>query len=172
MENLKYPIGKFEYGKSYTASDNQAHILIIEKYPQELKELVSQLTPSQFENTYRPDGWTARQIIHHLADSHLNAYIRLKLSLTEDSPTIKPYNQDFWANLPDAKRAPVEVSLNLLDAVHQRWTYLLKTLPDSDFQRTYIHPEYQREFKLDEMLALYAWHGKQHYEHLKLIKNL
>jgi hypothetical protein len=172
MDHLKYPLGKFEYGKSYSAADNDRHIAIIEAYPGELRKLVSELTPSQFENSYRPEGWNARQIIHHIADSHMNAYIRLKLSLTEDKPVIKPYNQDLWASLPDGKNAPIEVSLNIIDAVHQRWSFLLRMLNEQDFQRTYIHPEYNREFKLDELLALYAWHGRQHYEHLKIIRDL
>jgi hypothetical protein len=172
MEHLKYPIGKFEYGKSYTAEDNAKHIALIEAFPKELRLLVSGFTPLQFNNSYRPDGWNARQIIHHIADSHLNAYIRLKLSLTEDKPVIKPYNQDLWASLPDGRNAPVDISLNIIDAVHQRWSYLLKTLNEQDLQRTYIHPEYEREFRLDELLALYAWHGRQHYEHLKIISNL
>ena len=172
MDHLKYPIGKFEYGKSYTADDNRKHISIIEEYPKELRLLISDFTPSQFDNSYRPDGWTARQIIHHIADSHMNAYIRLKLSLTEDKPVIKPYNQDLWANLPDGKNAPLETSLSIIDAVHGRWGFLLRTLHEQDLQRSYIHPEYNREFRLDELLALYAWHGRQHYEHLKIIKNL
>jgi len=172
MDHLKYPIGKFEYGKSYSAADNQQHIAIIEAYPKELRALVAELSPRQLDNSYRPGGWTARQIIHHIADSHLNAYIRLKLSLTEEQPVIKPYNQDLWAQLPDGMKAPVETSLSIVDAVHQRWSFLLKELSQQDLQRSYIHPEYQREFKLDELLALYAWHGRQHYEHLRIIRNL
>lgn len=169
MEHLKYPIGKFEFGKSYMASDNQKHISIIEEFPSELKKLVAQLTTDQLEKSYRPEGWTARQIIHHIADSHLNAYVRVKLALTEDKPVIKPYEQDLWANLPDGKKAPINSSLTLIEAIHQRWVYLLKTLTDADLQRKFIHPEQNREFKLDELLALYAWHGRQHFEHLKII---
>ncbi|MBA3706243.1 MAG: putative metal-dependent hydrolase [Bacteroidetes bacterium] len=169
MEHLKYPIGKFEFGKAYSSPDNQKHISIIEKFPQELKTLVAQLSPGKLEKSYRPNGWTARQIIHHIADSHMNAYIRTKWTLTEDAPIIKAYNQDLWANLEDSKCASPEVSLPLIEAIHQRWVYLLKTLTDADLQKKYIHPEQNREFKLDELLALYAWHGKQHYEHLNII---
>ena len=169
MEHLKYPIDKFEFGKSYTAEDNQRHISIIEEFPIELKALVSKFTSSQLEKNYRPEGWTARQIIHHIADSHMNAYVRVKLTLTENNPTIKPYDQDTWANLEDGKNAPVEISLTLIDALHQRWAYLLRSLTNADLQKKYIHPEYNREFKLDELLALYAWHGRHHYEHLKII---
>jgi hypothetical protein len=171
MEHLKYPIGKFEFGKSYSSADNKKNISIIEQFPKELNVLVEQLTPGQLEKSYRPEGWTARQIIHHIADSHMNAYIRVKLTLTEEAPVIRPYEQDLWANLEDTKNTPIEVSLKLLESLHQRWTSLLKTLTDSDLQRKYIHPEQNREFKLDEVLALYAWHGRQHYEHLKIILN-
>ncbi len=172
MEHLKYPQGKFEYGKTYTSADNQKHIAIIEKFPSELNTLVHSLRPEQLEKSYRPDGWNAKQIINHIADSHMNAMIRLKLALTEDSPTIKPYQQDLWANLEDGKNTPIQTSLNIIEGVHQRMSILLKSLTDIDLQRKYIHPEYNKEFKLDEMLALYAWHGRQHYEHLKIIKNL
>ncbi len=169
MEHLKYPIGKFEFGKTYSSTNNQKHISIIEKFPEELNKLAAQLTTKQLEKSYRPNGWTARQIIHHIADSHINAYMRVKLTITENAPIIKPYNQDLWANLPDGKNAPIVVSLTLIEAIHERWVYLLKTLSDADLQRKYIHPEQNREFKLDEVLALYAWHGKQHYGHLNII---
>ncbi len=169
MEHLKYPIGKFEYGKSYTVADNQKHISIIEQFPATLKDLVPQLSSAQLEKCYRPDGWTARQVIHHIADSHMNAYIRVKLTLTEDTPPIKPYDESLWANLEDGKNAPVEISVQLIDALHKRWVYLLKKLSIDELQKKYFHPEYKREFKLEELLALYAWHGKHHYEHLKII---
>jgi hypothetical protein len=172
MEHLKYPVGKFEYGKSYSYADNQKHISTIEAFPNELKELVAQLTPSQLKKSYRENGWTACQIIHHIADSHINAYIRTKLTLTEDAPTIKPYDQDLWANMEDGKNAPIEISLSIIEKIHQRWVILLRTLSAADLQRKYVHPEYNREFKLNELLALYAWHGKQHYAHLNIIKNL
>ncbi len=169
MEHLKYPIGKFEYGKNYSMQDNAKHILEIETFPAELKKLISEFDSTLLEKSYRPDGWIARQIIHHLADSHMNAFIRTKWTLTEEAPMIKVYNQDDWSNLNDSKTAPVESSLKLIEALHQRWVYLLKTLTEKELERKYIHPEYNREFKLVELLALYAWHGKQHYAHLKII---
>ena len=172
MEHLKYPQGRFEYGKSYSPADNQKHIAVIEQFPKELNELVSSLGKDQLEKTYRPGGWNAKQIINHIADSHMNALIRLKLTLTEESPVIKPYNQDLWADLEDGKNTPVETSLDLIQGIHKRLSILLKKVTDADLQRKYIHPEYNKEFKLDEMIALYAWHGRQHYEHLKIIKNL
>jgi hypothetical protein len=169
MEHLKYPIGKFEFGNSYTADDNKKHISIIEQFPKELLPLVKKFTAAQLEKSYRPDGWTGRQVVHHIFDSHVNAYIRTKLTLTEHAPTVKPYKEDVWADLEDSKRAPVEMSLLLIDGLHQRWVYLLNSLADADFEKKYFHPEYNREFKLNELLALYAWHGKHHYEHLKII---
>jgi hypothetical protein len=172
MEPLKYPQGRFEYGKTYSSADNQKHIAIIEQFPKELNALVATLSPEQLEKSYRPDGWSGKQIIHHLADSHMNALIRLKLTLTEDAPIIKPYDQDRWANLEDGKNTPIQTSLNLIEGIHQRMTLILKKVTEADLQRKYIHPEYNKKFKLDEMLALYAWHGRQHYEHLKIIKNL
>lgn len=169
MEHLKYPAGRFEFGKNYTADDTQGHITAIEQFPDELQLVVSKLSPEQMEKTYRPGGWTARQIIHHLADSHLNAYIRVKLTLTEDTPVIKPYNQDTWAGLEDSKNASPELSLMLVKAVHQRWMYIAKSMTMNDFRKKYFHPEYKREFQLDELHALYAWHGRHHLEHLKII---
>jgi hypothetical protein len=169
MEHLKYPIGKFEYGKTYSSDDNKNHISIIEGFPKVLETLALQLTSTQLETSYRPEGWTGRQVIHHIADSHLNAYTRVKLTLTEEAPIIKPYKEALWAELEDGKNAPIDISLLLIKAVHHRWSYLLKTLTDDDLQRKYIHPQYNHEFKLDEFLALYAWHGNHHYAHLKII---
>lgn len=172
MEHLKYPLGRFEYGKQNSFALNQQHILVIEQFPKELNGLVSSFSTEQFGKSYREGGWNAKQIINHLADSHMNALMRLKLTLTEDKPIIKPYDQDRWADLEDGRNAPVEISLSLIEGIHQRLTILLKSLTECDLQRTYIHPEYNKEFKLNEMIALYAWHGRQHYEHLKIIKNL
>ena len=172
MDNLKYPIGKFEFGNTYTSADNSKHISEIELFPKQLREISLRLSAEQLEKSYRPGGWTARQIIHHLADSHMNAYIRVKLTLTEELPTIKPYNQDTWADLADGKNAPIESSVNMIENIHFRWVYLLKTLSENDLKKKYFHPEYKKEFQLDEFLALYAWHGKQHYAHLMIILNL
>jgi len=169
---LKYPQGKFEYGKTYSTADNQKHIAIIKNFSNDLFELVNSLSKEQLEKSYRQGGWNAKQIIHHLADSHMNALIRLKLTLTEDTPTIKPYDQDAWANLEDGKNTSIETSLNLVKGIHERLSLVLKNMSVQDFERKYIHPEYKKEFKLDEMIALYAWHGRQHFEHLNIIKNL
>lgn len=166
-----YPAGKFEYGKSYTAADNQRHIQELELFPKQLIAIASELTPDLLLESYRPGGWNARQIIHHIADSHLNAYMRIKLVLTENTPVIKPYDQDSWANLEDSLKLPIEVSLSLIESIHQRMVYVLKSIDNSAFQKKYIHPEYNREFKLEEVLALYAWHGKHHAGHLTVIIN-
>jgi hypothetical protein len=169
MEELKYPYGRFEYGKKYSPEETALHISMITNFPAELRKITNSLTDAQLEQSYRPDGWTARQIIHHLADSHLNAFIRIKLSLTENSPVIKPYNQDSWAALPDSEMSP-EVSLNILEGIHARWAVLLQNLREDDLKKVYIHPEYNREFPLTEVIALYAWHGKQHAGHLSIIQ--
>lgn len=168
MEHLKYPFGRFEYGKTYSSAETKKHIDAIEALPSELNALADRLSPAQMEKSYRPGGWTARQIIHHIADSHSNALIRVKLALTENTPVIKPYDQDAWAALEDVK-APVNVSLKMVEAIHERWTWLLKSMREKDFSKKYIHPEYNREFQLDEFIALYAWHGKQHCGHLQII---
>jgi hypothetical protein len=169
MEHLKYPFGRFEYGKTYSKTDTEKHILEIAELPKQLRAVANRLNEQQLEKSYRPDGWTARQIIHHIADSHANALIRVKLALTENSPVIKPYDQDAWSALEDAKKAPVEASLKMVEAIHERWIYVLHSMTEADFSRKYIHPEYNREFQLDEFIALYAWHGKQHCGHLNII---
>jgi len=166
MENLKYPIGRFELGKTYTMAETKSQILTISALPSKLLNVVNVLNEAQLETPYRPEGWTVRQTVHHIADSHLNAFARFKLALTEDNPTIKPYEEHLWAELADGKTAPVDWSLQLLKYVHLRWILLLNSLTDADFQRTYLHPETKRIFTLQEVVALYAWHSEHHYEHI------
>ncbi|MEZ4901080.1 MAG: putative metal-dependent hydrolase [Spirosomataceae bacterium] len=166
MENLKYPIGRFEFGKTYTMAETKSQILTISALPSKLFNIVNVLNEAQLETPYRPEGWTVRQTVNHIADSHLNAFIRFKLALTEDNPTIKPYQEQLWAELADGKTAPVDWSLQLLKYVHLRWIMLLNSLDKSDFQRTYTHPESKRVFTLQEVAALYAWHSEHHYEHI------
>ncbi len=172
MDTNTYPVGKFEFGKSYTETDNERHIQELEQFPKQLTAIASTFTAEQLDKSYRPGGWSARQIVHHIADSHVNAYIRVKLSITENSPVIKPYDQDLWANLEDSLKLPIECSLHFIESVHLRMVYVLKSVDKTTLQRSYIHPEYNREFKLDELLALYAWHGKHHAGQLKVIKTL
>jgi uncharacterized damage-inducible protein DinB len=166
MENLKYPIGRFEFGKTYSKAETNAQIQTISALPSKLFNVVNVLTEAQLETPYRPGGWTVRQTIHHVADSHMNAYMRFKLALTEENPTIKPYEEGLWAELPDGKTAPVGWSLQLLKYVHLRWVMLLNSLTEQDLERTYFHPETKRTFPLSEVLALYAWHSEHHYEHI------
>ncbi len=166
LEQLRFPIGRFTYGKSYTAEDRDTNITRIEVLPGKLRELVSGLTEEQLATQYRTDGWTARQVVHHLVDSHVNAYIRFKFALTEVNPTIRPYDEASWAELPDGKGLDVAVSLTLLEALHLRWTAMLRQMKPEDFLRTFYHPEHERTFPLDEILANYAWHGEHHFEHI------
>ena len=165
MADLQYPIGRFSSPDSTNAAQRQAWIREIASTPQELRAAVSRLSPEQLDTPYRPGGWTARQVAHHVPESHMNGFIRFKLALTEDQPTIKPYDEARWALLPDA-RLPVEPSLDLLEALHARWVGLLKAMSDHDFQRTFVHPE-SGPWRLDQYLAQYAWHGRHHVAHIQ-----
>jgi hypothetical protein len=170
MEDLRYPIGKFTYTGPLTESDRSACIARIAAAPAKLRAAVAGLTDPQLDTRYRPEGWTVRQVVHHVPDSHLNAYTRFRLALTETVPTIKPYEEARWAELPDAKAGPVEISLGLLDALHVRWVLLLRQLKTQDWERTYNHPEHRREWTLDEVLAMYAWHGEHHVAHVTKLR--
>lgn len=170
VDHLKYPIGKFKIQYPITKemiSEWREHIA---SFPGKLNREVQGLTEAQLENQYRPDGWTIRQVIHHCADSHMNALIRLKLALTEDQPTIKPYAEARWAELSDSKTMPVAASLSILEGIHTRWTYLLSHLTDIEFGRTFLHPEHGRIFRIDENTALYAWHCNHHLAHVMQAK--
>ncbi|HEY2786308.1 MAG TPA: putative metal-dependent hydrolase [Fimbriiglobus sp.] len=136
--------------------------------PAKVRGLVANLTPAQLDTKYK--NWTARQIVHHLSDSHINAYVRFKLALTEDRPTIKPYDESAWAELPDTKSADLALSLPLLEAVHARWVAVIAAMKDTDFARTFIHPEFQKAFSLGETLGLYAWHGQHHAGQIAWLK--
>jgi uncharacterized damage-inducible protein DinB len=161
----RYPIGKFEMPKEITPALRQSAIGEIAETPAKIRAAVKGLTDSQLETPYRDGGWTVRQVVHHAPDSHMNAYIRLRFALTENAPTIKPYEESAWANLEDAKNAPVDVSLNLLDALHERWVRLLRSLKPEDYARTLIHPEHGVR-TVDWLLFLYAWHGRHHTAHI------
>jgi uncharacterized damage-inducible protein DinB len=164
--DLRYPIGKFHRHGELTEELRHRYIDDIERLPARLREAVKGLTQAQLDTPYRPGGWTVRQLVHHIADSHMNAYVRLKLALTEDSPLIKPYLEAKWAELKDAKTLPVDVSLNLLDSLHQRWVSVLRSMTPAEFARTMRHPEWTEPMSLDDGLALYAWHGKHHVAHI------
>lgn len=168
MEELKYPIGKFMSPENVTNEMRQAWIETIAALPQRLAAALEGITEAELDTPYRPEGWTVRQVVHHLADSHINAYCRIHLALTEDAPNIKPYNEGDWAKLPDSK-LPIEHSLDILRGIHFRWVHLLRNMSEADFQRTYVHPQYGRVYSMDTMSALYAWHGEHHLGHVKLV---
>jgi len=170
-EDLRYPIGRFSFDGSATPQLRERWIGEIAATPGALRAAVTELTPSQLDTPYRDQGWTVRQVVHHVPDSHLNAYTRTKLALTEDEPVIKPYNEARWAELPDVRATPVETSLALLESLHRRWVLLLRSLGPVELGRRFRHPEYDRTMGLDEMLALYAWHGRHHVAHITSLRS-
>ncbi|MBP2832275.1 putative metal-dependent hydrolase [Aquimarina sp. U1-2] len=172
MENLRYPIGKFECPEQITSAHIDQWISDIEMLPIKIINLVSDFSEEKLKTTYRDGGWTARQVIHHIHDSHHHGYIRFKWALTEDAPIIKPYVEQLWAELFDAKSAPIHLSLDLLKALHAKWVYFLKGLSDDDLKRTFIHPEGDVSISLAEDIGIYAWHGNHHLAHLNIIANI
>lgn len=171
MEELKYPIGKMKFPKEIKDVEIKQWISDIADFPTLLKSEVKGLTSDQLEWKYRPDGWCIRQVIHHCADSHINSQMRFKLALTEDRPTIKPYEEALWALLPDMD-SPINWSLDLLDNLHKRWVRLLVSLTTEDLKKEYIHPEHGRVFNLGQTIALYSWHSRHHLAHVMQAKAL
>ena len=167
--DLRYPIGKFQYQGPSSAAQRQKFIDEIEAAPAQLRAAVARLTDPQLDTPYRPDGWTVRQVVHHLPDSHLNSYVRFKLALTEDEPTIKPYNEEAWARTAEIHATAPEISLTLLESLHQRWVLLLRAMSAGDFQRKFRHPE-RGLMDLDQTVALYAWHGRHHVAHITSLR--
>ena len=167
--DLRYPIGKFQAPGAIDSLQRESWISAIDQLPGRLRAALVDLSPAQLETAYRPGGWTVRQVVHHLADSHMNAYIRFRLASTEDAPVIKPYNEAAWAELEDAKTAPIELSLALLEVLHKRWIILLKSIKSEDFERSYMHPELGKT-SLNQALALYSWHGQHHLAHVLSIR--
>jgi hypothetical protein len=170
MDKLQYPIGKFQFEGIITAEQRNIWIKEIAEAPQKLRLAVQGLSESQLNMPYRPDGWTVRQVVHHVADSHMNSYIRFKLALTENLPTIKPYDEAKWAELSDSKYLPVEISLQLLDSLHLRWVDLLRSTIEEAFNRSFIHPE-SGETPLAKNLGIYAWHGNHHIAHITSLRD-
>jgi DinB superfamily len=162
--DLSYPVGRFDRTATWTPASRRAAIDAIAALPADMRQAVAGLSDAQLDTPYRPGGWTVRQLVHHVADSHMNGYIRTKLALTETNPTIKPYEQDGWAALPDSK-LPIALSLSILDAVHERWTTIWHSLADSDFVRTFVHPELG-PLTLDTHVHLYGWHSRHHVAHI------
>lgn len=169
MTDLHYPIGKFEAPREVTETHRRELIASIAGAPARLREAISGLAPEQLATPYRPDGWTVRQTVHHLADSHLNGYVRCKLALTEAEPAIKTYAENLWAELADGRAADPAISLSLLDALHERWVMLLRALSPEHFARTLRHPEWGL-LRLDVVLALYEWHGRHHTAHITALR--
>jgi DinB superfamily len=166
--DLSFPVGRFDKTATWTAESRRAAIEDIAALPAHMRQAVAGLSDAQLDTAYRPGGWTVRQVVHHVADSHMNGYIRLKLALTEDNPTIKPYQQDGWAALPDS-RLPIAISLSILDAVHERWSVLWHATTDAQFQRTFTHPE-MGPLTVDTHVHLYAWHSRHHVAHITSLR--
>lgn len=167
--DLRYPIGPFKLQGTPTEEQIQQAVITIAEAPVRLRAAVERLSPEQLDTPYRPGGWTVRQVIHHVPDSHLNSYCRFKLALTEDEPTIKSYQEDRWAELEDSRATPVEVSLALLESLHKRWVTLLTSLKPADFRRTFRHPELG-SVTLAQNACLYAWHGRHHAAHITSLR--
>ena len=170
LEQLKYPIGRFKNPENFTPEFLENCISVIENFPENLRREVINLSDNQLDTPYRENGWTVRQVVHHCADSHINSILRFKLALTEEKPTIKPYFEDRFAELADSKNFPIEASLQILEGTHKRWVAILKSLSDEDLQKTFIHPEHNKEFTLQTNIAIYAWHCNHHLAHITSLK--
>lgn len=166
IEKLKYPIGKFELPEIISDAIFREWVSILSIFPSKLKEAVQHLNDEQLNTSYRPGGWTIRQVVHHCADSHMNSLIRLKLALTEEQPVIKPYDENSWAELTDTKEMSVIPSLSILEGVHAKWVFLLNSLKDEERQKTFLHPEQGKTFRIDEVTGMYAWHSMHHLAHI------
>jgi hypothetical protein len=167
LDALRYPVGRFErIAARLNRAGREPFLKTLEDTPARIRALVGALSDADLERPYRPGGWTVRQVVHHIPDSHMNAYIRMKLAVTEDSPTIRTYEEQLWAELPEAKSGPVEMSLALLEALHRRWTTFLRNLSDEQFTRVFLHPEWGR-VEVGEAVALYAWHCRHHTAHIE-----
>ena len=170
IDKLRYPVGKFLNPEIVDQSQIDSWISTLETFPERLEREVLGLSDTQLEQRYRPSGWTIRQVVHHCADSHINSFMRFKLALTEETPTIKPYFEDRWAELPDTKDFPIISSLQLLGGLHARWVYLLRSLSDEDWNKEFKHPETGRLISLKTNLGIYAWHCEHHLAHVRNAK--
>ena len=170
LEQLRYPIGKFIVPKPVTTAHFHEWINVLDNFPKLLTKLVRNLSDEQLDTPYRPEGWTIRQVLHHLADSHHNSYTRFKWALTEEKPVIKAYYEDRWAELHDSKSAPILLSLNVLTAIHAKWVYFLKGLTPNELQHVFIHPDGNKEVSVIENIGFYAWHSVHHFAHIHNLK--
>ena len=164
---LQYPISKFEVPELISRDQIDDWIAVLEYFPKRLEDLVENLSDEQLDTAYRPDGWTVRQVIHHLSDSHHHSYSRFKWALTEEKPVIKAYYEEHWANLPDSKSAPIAMSIQHLKAIHFKLVYLLRNLSEEELNRSFIHPETNKEILLKHNVGMYAWHSNHHYAHIE-----
>jgi len=169
VSDLHYPIGRFEAAFPYTKEQIADNIARLADFPARIAPLVTALTDPQLDTPYRPGGWTVRQVVHHVADSHINAYIRTKWTLSEESPVIKPYLEKEWAKTAE-NQAPVQLSLHLITALHAKWVTLLRALPQPLFEKSYYHPDTKKQVRLDTLVATYAWHGEHHAMHIQRVK--
>jgi uncharacterized damage-inducible protein DinB len=169
MSDPRYPIGKFAYAGTPTAEQRRQYLTDVEQTPARLRAAFHGLSDAQLDTPYRDGGWTLRQVAHHVADSHMNSYIRFKLALTEDEPTIKPYMENLWAELPEARQAPVNISLALVESLHERWMLMLREFTETQWQRTFRHPTLG-PMSLEKTLALYSWHGRHHVAHVTSLR--
>ncbi|MGZ5287272.1 MAG: YfiT family bacillithiol transferase [Flavisolibacter sp.] len=167
--DLRYPIGKY-ITQPFSAQQKEEWLAAIKFLPDELEAAIQSLDEQQLQTPYRPGGWTINQVVHHLADSHMNAYIRFKLGYAEDNPTIKPYDENIWAQMEDVKALPVNISTTLLFALHKRWFAFLQSLTNEQWQRTVFHPEHNKQMTLWFLLGMYAWHGRHHVAHITSLK--
>lgn len=173
MENLKYPVGTFTWPVEVSMEELRNAIQVIEAFPGKIRKAVEALNEEQLDTPYRPEGWTIRQVVHHCADSHMNAYIRFKLALTEDTPTIKPYDQTSWATLADSITLLPESSLIIIKGVHTRWVVIMNCMTPEDWSRQYNHPEYNKKYALKQLAVMYAWHCEHHLAHItRLIERM
>ena len=168
--DLRFPIGKLDRKSQLSPDERRAAVDAIAVAPRELRQAVKGLTDAQLDTPYRPGGWTVRQLVHHVADSHMNAYGRFRLAFTEQNPTIRPYDEAKWAELDDARTMPIEVSLTLLDAMHERLVTLLRSSPEDRFQRTLNHSE-NGSMTVDSLLSMYSWHGRHHTAHVTALRD-
>jgi len=169
MADPRYPIGKFTFDGALSDAQRRQFLDDIEQTPTRLRASVQGLSEKQLDTPYRDGGWTVRQVVHHIPDSHMNSYVRFKLALTEDDPTIRPYMEDRWAELPEAKSAPIELSLVLLESLHRRWNLVLRNIQPEQWRRTFRHPE-AGTMSLEKALAIYAWHGRHHVAHVTSLR--
>ena len=169
-DQLRYPIGRYTMVEEASQAERARWMADVAELPARLRGAVDGFDAARLDTPYRPGGWTVRQLVHHMSDSHMNAYIRFKLALTEDSPTIKPYDEGRWVMLADTQVVPVETSVVLVEALHERWSALLEGMAPGDFARTFVHPDHGKALTLDNALGMYAWHGRHHVAHITALR--